>query len=73
MFDLFILLAMILMFIAISQRLSSTEELLTEALRKLNDLKRNSVDKEDHYKLMNKITDIEYDLRGIEIELKYSA
>ena len=69
MLDLFILLAMIF----IIKKLSSTEEVLSEVLKKLDNIKSKSVNKEDHYKLMDKIIDIEYDLRGIEIELKYSS
>lgn len=57
----------------INNRITATQELISEVLKRLSKLERNAVDKEDYFKLLDKLIDVEHDLRGIEIELKYSS
>lgn len=73
MIELLVILSMLIMFITINNRITATQELISEVLKRLSTLERNVVDKEDYFKLLDKLIDVEHDLRGIEIELKYSS
>lgn len=73
MIELLVILSMLIMFMTINNRITATQELISEVLKRLSKLERNAVDKEDYFKLLDKLIDVEHDLRGIEIELKYSS